>query len=674
MPRPKSREITPVATDGEVETIRMPSLDSDRVNNNTACEITFRNLTFSIGVVATENKRKFMKEKVILKASMTAAYIFHGNIQDISGVFRPGRFTAIMGASGAGKTSFLNVIAGEAKFGKISGDILVNGAPVTGSGIKKISGFVFQDDVILATMTVREAITMSATLRLPDTISEADKKAKVEQIIRDLNLTKCSDTVIGDFHIKGVSGGERKRCAMAMVGTHLLLQEMVTNPKVLFLDEPTSGLDTFTAFSVIHTLRDLAHRRNQTYIATIHQPSSQVFRLFDDLLLLSDGRVMYYGPTSEAVNYFASHSYRCPIRSNPADFFFYHILNNQDGVAMPTSGDNNHLDGGHDADEVEELDETNGERIERMLEAWQASPENIAVMKNVESPSISGGIPNGTARYLAPAMVQFKFLFDRESKNSFRDPLVLRSRLVQTVFISLIVGLLYLNNTSLPQNAMGVIFFIAVMNFMLSTQAHLSSFGKQKAVFAREHGGGYYGLAAFFSSRVLVEMPLQIIFPWLQVTMVYYMSGFEVNAGKYFVMCVFAILSSVSGFAMGVCLACAFSNLAVALNTSTTLLLPMMLLSGLFINSSAMPNWISWLQYLTPIKYAFEGILKSQISGTRGGDQLIKSLFGKVELSVLTCGMLLLAIALSLFLLAYFNLYLLVSKKSKVARVSVKKA
>ncbi|KAJ3104802.1 ATP-binding cassette sub- G member 1 [Phlyctochytrium planicorne] len=622
---------------GGLDGMRKDAEKENAFDSSNSCEIVYKNLSFSIETVVTENKKKVKKEKSILK--------------NVSGFFRPGRITAIMGASGAGKTSFLNVIAGEAKLGSVSGDILVNGQPVTGKGIKQISGFIFQDDVILATMTVREAITMSATLRLPDSISQDEKNKRVDNIIRDLNLTKCADTIIGDAAIKGVSGGERKRCSIAM--------EMVTDPKVLFLDEPTSGLDTFTAFSVIHTLRDLCHRKGQTYVATIHQPSSQLFRLFDDLLLLADGRVMYHGPTAGAIPYFAQHHFSCPKVSNPADFFFYHILNNQDGVAMPSADKSS-------TENVAFIDETNTERIARMLDVWEQSSENKDVLKKVQNPA-TGGVPGRTTKFMAKLSVQMKYLFNRESKYAFRDPLVLRSRFIQTLFLSLIVGLLYLNNTSLVQNAMGVLFFVAVVNVMLSCQAHLSSFSKQKAVFSREYSAGYYCLFSFFVTKVSVELPLQIIFPFLQITIIYWMVGMEANAWKFLSLCGIAILASLSGFALGVCLACAFSSLKIALTSSTMILLPLMLFGGLFVNNASIPVWIRWLKYISPIKYSFEGALRSQVSGTRAGDALIKNLFGDADLTVTSCCLLLLAIIAVLFIMAYLNLVNLVNKSSKTA-------
>jgi ABC-type multidrug transport system ATPase subunit len=140
----------------------------------------------------------------------------------------------------------------------------------------------------------------------------------VDQIITLLQLRKCQDRVVGSIMEKGISGGERRRVSVGC--------QLITNPSLLFLDEPTSGLDTYTAFNVMQILRDLAHRENRTIVATIHQPSSEIWALFDDLCVLADGQVLYHGPAGdEAVNYFARQGYQCPRYSNPADFLvLYH--------------------------------------------------------------------------------------------------------------------------------------------------------------------------------------------------------------------------------------------------------------------------------------------------------------------------------------------------------------
>ncbi|KAJ3378057.1 hypothetical protein HDU84_007977 [Entophlyctis sp. JEL0112] len=188
-------------------------------SDSAECQVVFKGLTFTVPIQSKDGRKKVVTDRTILKVRVakhdyviTVIKGYHGGI-----IFKARRFTAVMGASGAGKTSFLNLLAGEMKIGNMTGEIKVNSVPVTGAEMKDISGFVFQDDIILPTMTVSEAIMMSATLRLPKTVTVEERKKRVKHIINELNLQKCKDTIIGDTHIKGVSGGERKRCAMAMV-------------------------------------------------------------------------------------------------------------------------------------------------------------------------------------------------------------------------------------------------------------------------------------------------------------------------------------------------------------------------------------------------------------------------------------------------------------------------
>ena len=135
---------------------------------------------------------------------------------------------------------------------------------------------------------------------------------RVEEIVSELRLNKCQNTKIGGPLVKGVSGGERKRTSIGV--------ELITDPNLIFLDEPTTGLDSFTATSVIETLRDLTYS-GRTIISTIHQPNSDIFEIFDRLMLLALGKIIYFNEAKQAVGYFANIGYRCPELSNPADYF-----------------------------------------------------------------------------------------------------------------------------------------------------------------------------------------------------------------------------------------------------------------------------------------------------------------------------------------------------------------
>ncbi|TPX46136.1 hypothetical protein SeLEV6574_g03394 [Synchytrium endobioticum] len=178
------------------------------VAQGTQVEIVFMDHAYSMHVPAPPTVAA--SQSPLASKNMMSKPILKG----ISGVFKPGRLCAVMGASGAGKTSLLQILAGEARSGEVQGQILINGQEVLTNEIKRCSGFVFQDDVILSTMTVREAITMSALLRLPQEWSIERKHDKVEQVIDLLGLENASNTIIRDTEIKGVAGGERKRTAM----------------------------------------------------------------------------------------------------------------------------------------------------------------------------------------------------------------------------------------------------------------------------------------------------------------------------------------------------------------------------------------------------------------------------------------------------------------------------
>jgi len=146
---------------------------------------------------------------------------------------------------------------------------------------------VTQENVMLGTLTVRETVTYSALLRLPSSMHKSEVRRIVDDTLDEMGLRECADRHIGTWHLRGISGGEKKRLSIAL--------EILTRPRLLFLDEPTSGLDSAAAFSVVQTLRHLAVDGGRTIISSVHQPSSEVFALFDDLCLLSSGECVYFG-------------------------------------------------------------------------------------------------------------------------------------------------------------------------------------------------------------------------------------------------------------------------------------------------------------------------------------------------------------------------------------------
>ncbi|KAL1875307.1 hypothetical protein VTK73DRAFT_10144 [Phialemonium thermophilum] len=235
-------------------------------------------------------------------------------LSGIQGMAHPGEITAIMGASGAGKTTFLDILARKNKRGRTTGNFYVNGETVSDSVYKSVVGFVDQEDTMLPTLTVHETILTSALLRLPRDMSRAAKEQRVFEVEKQLGIYHIRDSLIGSEEGKGrgISGGEKRRVGIAC--------ELVTSPSILFLDEPTSGLDAYNAFNVIECLVTLAKTYKRTVIFTIHQPRSNIVALFDRLILLAQGKTVFSGSFSQCQSYFDRIGYSCPPGFNIADY------------------------------------------------------------------------------------------------------------------------------------------------------------------------------------------------------------------------------------------------------------------------------------------------------------------------------------------------------------------
>lgn len=235
-------------------------------------------------------------------------------LSGIQGVAHPGEIMAIMGASGAGKTSFLDILARKNKRGTVQGNFYVNGEKVNDIKYKSVVGFVDQEDTMLPTLTVHETIMTSALLRLPRDMSRGAKEQRVHEVEKQLGISSIRDSLIGSEEGKGrgISGGEKRRVGIAC--------ELVTSPSILFLDEPTSGLDAYNAFNVIECLVTLAKTYKRTVIFTIHQPRSNIVALFDRLLLLAKGKTVYSGEFAQCQDFFDHIGYSCPPGFNIADF------------------------------------------------------------------------------------------------------------------------------------------------------------------------------------------------------------------------------------------------------------------------------------------------------------------------------------------------------------------
>ena len=493
------------------------------------------------------------------------------------GVARPGEVLAIMGPSGAGKTSLLNCISGRNK--KHDGSVTLqfgNGERRPWSkAMKRITAYVQQDDLILSTITPREHLLFQASLQMDQSLSQEEIEAHVDSLLEQLNLTKCKDTPVGDpTFVRGISGGERKRVSFAA--------QLLGDPSVLFVDEPTSGLDSHMAEEVVSILRELATQgdRRRTIITTIHQPTSHAYAAFDQLLLLSDGRGVYLGPAAEAVNHFAGFGpeLTCPQYVNPSDFFL-HVL----GVSKFRPS--------RDA----------------LCEAYNIKWKSLS-KEETPAPAIEPQITELDSQlYSSSCWRQFSQLLNRTWVCRVRNPRETHVMFLMTIFFSVIMGLVYFqldNSQKAVQSRNGIVFMAALQMAFQQISPTIQVFAADLPMYMREHKQGAYSMTALYLARMVGDFPFQLIVPIIYSVPLYWMVGLPPITQVFLKFVLVVVLTANAAASLGYLLGCGAPNATVAQMLMPVVLMPNMLLSGFMINLDNIPIFIQPFSYASFVRYA----------------------------------------------------------------------
>ncbi|CAL1279820.1 unnamed protein product [Larinioides sclopetarius] len=502
-------------------------------------------------------------------------------LYNVSGEVKPGQLLAIMGASGAGKTTLLNVLtARNLRLLNVDGEVLVNGENV-GQDITRLSAYVQQDDLFIGTLTVREHLVFQALLRMDRHLTYQEKMERVAEVILELGLKKCADTVIGVVgKIKGISGGESKRLAFA--------SEILTKPGLMFCDEPTSGLDSFMSQSIISVLRDVAEG-GRTIICTIHQPSSEVFELFDHLLLMAEGRVAFRGRSTKALDFFKRAGLQCPINYNPADFYIQNL------AIVPGK------------------EKESREKVMAIVEQFSREAKTIectiSTGYSIPAPQVKG------TKYKASWCSQFRTVFWRSWISLVRDPMVFKVRLIQSIVIALLLGLVFFQQKLNDKGIMNIngAIFLVLMNISFSNMfSVVNAFTLEQPIYLREHWNGLYRCDVYFLCKTLAEAPILVFMTTILVCIVYWLIGLNNDVGAFFIFLAIMILIANTAASFGYMISCMSSNLNVALSLATPLIMPLVLFGGFYLNSGSVPVYFIWLKYISMFFYGNEALLINQ--------------------------------------------------------------
>ena len=548
-------------------------------------------------------------------------------LRGITGVAQPGQVLAVIGPSGGGKTTLLNALAGRIRGADatgaplLRGPVALNGRPrqaADSGAMKRLTGYVMQDDLLLSNLTVHETLFFTAMLRMPGT--RAQKEAAVEDTIAALRLTGCQHSVIGAAGgpRRGISGGERKRVNIG--------NELLADPSLLLLDEPTSGLDSHTALALVRVLADLAagkgHSRKRTVVVTLHQPSSQVYAAIDRVMLLAAGRTIFFGAAAGAPAHFAALGKPPRPHFNPAD----HMLD-------VVSEDPASTEALADAFAKQQL-------LTMALPPDAAAAAAVAV---VPAGSLERALENGGSagdddgglgvvveaeKWTSSWLQQFLVLAQRSNKNQ-RGETIGYLNLINVGVITAVVSGLWWRRAASPSvgavgDVTGYLFFTSVFWGFWPMFNSLSTFPAERAVMFRERASGSYRLSAYFVAKSLADVPLYIFMPLLYAIVTYPMVGLGWgDSGATFVcFCLTLLANSLCAQSMGIMVSCVVLDFKKAMVVAGCTMLAFMLCGGFYLDPRNIPPLLKWVPALSFTSYTFPALMLLVHKGAGDGASL----------------------------------------------------
>ncbi|CAD8133308.1 unnamed protein product [Paramecium pentaurelia] len=554
---------------------------SESVSNTQVIDLKWNNVTVTLSQ-EIKKKTHIGYFEYLLDQDSNKKYI----LQNVTGYALRGQLTAILGPSGAGKTTLVALLSQRYKRNNnisVSGTFLANNEEY--DKFTDFGAFVMQDDLLMATLTVKETLLFSASLRLKG--SQMDKIIRVNELIKDLNLHLCQDTYVGDRMLKGISGGEKKRTAIGV--------ELVCDPPVIILDEPTSGLDSYTAFICMNILKKIALKYQRTILFTIHQPSFDISSLFNRVIIMNNGQNVYQGNADQIIGYCEQIGLQVLAYSNPLDTIMNNlnpIYNNQQSLVTY-------------------------ENYSRYLELAVTS---FTTQQN-------GIIKRKTQSTFGQ---EFKMLFWRAKTHFWRSPVLLRAKLIAAFILSIFIGSLYWNVgdempnqspelskysdvTKFLQNMNGACFMGGTGAFFSALHPMMMLFPVERDIFLKEENTKLYKIFPYFITKILVEIPSNISVSIILALILYWAFGFIWEFAKVIQFILITIAVSLSGNGIGIFTGCLFPDPKRAAQLGPVIMLPIQLFGGQLVNLQSIPKWISWFQYVSPFKYFLEAFGRTQL-------------------------------------------------------------
>ncbi|KJZ76517.1 hypothetical protein HIM_04246 [Hirsutella minnesotensis 3608] len=424
-------------------------------------------------------------------------------LDNAAGDVQAGEICALMGPSGCGKTTLLNVLAHRpTTASSVESNILVNDSRMSRSKMGRLSSFVEQEDVLIGSLTVQETLDFSSSLASAS-LTRQERRRRVDALLTSFGLIERADTLVGTPLRKGISGGQKSRVSVA--------SQLITSPKILFLDEPTTGLDSSASWELVNYLKSVARRNRLIIVFSIHQPSTITFRLFDKLMLLSQGQTFYFGRSDRALPYFESLGVSAPGPVNPAEFLV-ELVN---------------IDYAQDKAEAEA-------RLGELRRAWTQARETETPLdaESITAPSsiakLEVEVEDGK-----PGMLRLsRILLHRSLIKSYRDPMAYAVRVAMYIGLGILVGTIWLRleptQASIPPLTKAIFFGSSFVSIM--AVAYVPAYLEDRFMYSKEHRNGLYGATELIVSNFFIGLPYLLFISIVTSAILYWLCNLRPTA------------------------------------------------------------------------------------------------------------------------------------------------
>ena len=544
-------------------------------NSKTTYKLAVRNLSYTIhphGSLATSFCHLVQKPKPI------------NILKSVSFVARSSEILAIVGPSGTGKSTLLQIISGRVKEKYFDPKtISINDQRMSSPAqLRKICGFVAQEDNLLPLLTVKETLMFGAKFRLKE-MNAKERELRVESLMQELGLLHVADSFVGDEENRGISGGERKRVSIGV--------DMIHDPPILLLDEPTSGLDSKSALQVIELLSSIAKGKERTVVFSIHQPSYRILQYISNFLILSRGSVVHNGSLESLEGIINELGYQIPMQLNALEFAMEIISTLEDSYSKAIMS-------------------TVEEEGQYSFLMWPAG-----ALGRVPQYKDGGQMGNCYFSFFFEIM----FLCSRFWKIIYRTKQLFLARTMQAIVGGFGLGSVYLK---VRKDEGGVTerlgLFAFSLSFLLSSTVEaLPIYLQERRVLMKEASRGAYRISSYLIANTIVFLPFLFVVALLFAVPIYWLVGLNssITAFAFFTFIVWLILLMASSLVLF--LSAVSPDFISGNSLICTVLGAYFLFSGYFIPKDSIPKYWLFMYYVSLYRYPLDSLLINEYWSVR---------------------------------------------------------